>query len=239
MSSIKSKTIGATALVLLQSFCPVQQNWLPSAFAADNSGNLVAHDVSFTVTSADKRLAESGHRLHWSKNGKSTNNKSKNKSRVAVNANSITIDSNKRFQKVLGFGGAFTDAACYNFNLMPDEARQKLFTELFAQDQLGLNVCRTCMGSSDYSTKVYSYDDGEVDPQLKRFSIATDKEYILPILRQATKTNPELYLFATPWSPPGWMKAGHSMLGGNMRKSSCRRTLIISSNICKHTKQKE
>jgi glucosylceramidase len=83
---------------------------------------------------------------------------------------------------------------------------------------MGLNVCRTCIGSSDYSTKVYSYDEGEADPELKRFSIEQDRQYILPILREARKANPELFLFSSPWSPPGWMKSGGSMLGGSMRQ---------------------
>ena len=53
-----------------------------------------------------------------------------------------------------------------------------------------------------------------------RFSIDFDRQYILPTLRLARKVNPELYLFASPWSPPGWMKANGSMLGGSMRKHS-------------------
>jgi glucosylceramidase len=166
---------------------------------------VATHDVTFTITSPDKRLAQSDKPLHWMD------------SQSPVSA-TITIDKNKKYQKILGFGGAFTDATCYTFNKMPAEARQKLFQEMFSPDQLGLNVCRTCMGSSDYSTRVYSYDDGEVDPELKRFSIALDREYIVPMLKQALKTNPNLFLFSTPWSPPGWMKSSKSMLGGNMRR---------------------
>jgi glucosylceramidase len=83
---------------------------------------------------------------------------------------------------------------------------------------MGLNVCRTCIGASDYSTEAYSYDEGEPDPELKRFSIDRDREYILPMLRQARGLNPDLFLFASPWSPPGWMKAGGSTLGGSMRR---------------------
>jgi glucosylceramidase len=51
----------------------------------------------------------------------------------------------------------------------------------------------------------------------KRFSIEQDRQYILPMLRAARKVNPELFLFSSPWSPPGWMKSGGSMLGGSMR----------------------
>jgi glucosylceramidase len=130
----------------------------------------------------------------------------------------IVLNPEKEFQTILGFGAAFTDAACYTFNELSPSAREQLFHELFHPAEMGLNVCRTCIGSSDYSTKVYSYDEGEADPELKRFSIEQDRQYILPILREARKANPEMFLFSSPWSPPGWMKAGGSMLGGSMRR---------------------
>lgn len=131
---------------------------------------------------------------------------------------SVLLDPGKKFQTILGFGAAFTDASCYMFNQLPGEARSELFHQLFHPSEMGLNVCRTCMGSSDYSTKVYSYDEGEPDPDLKRFSIEHDRAYILPMLREARKANPDLFLFSSPWSPPGWMKANGSMLGGSMRR---------------------
>src|SRR5882762_10328257 len=130
----------------------------------------------------------------------------------------IALDPAKQFQTLLGFGAAFTDASCYVFNQLSTDAREHLFHEMFHPTELGFNVCRTCMGSSDYSTSVFSYDEGDPDPNLERFSIAHDREYILPILRQARKENPDLFLFSSPWSPPGWMKSGGSMLGGSMRR---------------------
>jgi glucosylceramidase len=132
--------------------------------------------------------------------------------------NVIALDPGKKMQPILGFGAAFTDAACYMFNQLSPSAREQLFHELFHPAEMGLNVCRTCIGSSDYSTKVYSYDEGEADPELKRFSIEQDRQYVLPILREARKANPDIFLFSSPWSPPGWMKAGGSMLGGSMRR---------------------
>ena len=129
----------------------------------------------------------------------------------------LLLNPGTRFQEILGFGGAFTDAACYTFNRLSPGAREELFHELFHPSEMGLNMGRVCVGSSDYSTKLYSYDDGEADPDLTRFSIAHDREYILPILRQARQANPDLFLFSTPWSPPGWMKFNGTMLGGSMR----------------------
>jgi glucosylceramidase len=130
----------------------------------------------------------------------------------------VVLDPNKKFQPILGFGAAFTDAACYTLNRLDPAAREKLFHQLFHPSEMGFSVCRTCIGSSDYSTQVYSYDEGEPDPDLQRFSIEHDRAYILPILREARKANPDLFLFSSPWSPPGWMKPNHSMLGGNMER---------------------
>lgn len=134
-------------------------------------------------------------------------------------ANCINLDPANLFQEILGFGAAFTDAACFNFNQLSPANRDELFRELFLPSNVGLNVCRLCMGSSDYATKVYSYDEGtEPDPDLARFSIDHDRAYIIPALRAARELNPHLFLLASPWSPPAWMKVNRSMLGGLMEK---------------------
>jgi len=162
-------------------------------------------DISIWVTAGDQRFA-ADKPIPWQK-GTST-----------ISATAVQIDPGQKFQQILGFGGAFTDGACYMFNQLGANAREQLFHELFHPSEMGLNVCRTCIGSSDCSTVAYSYDDGEEDRQLLRFSIAHDREYILPILRQARQVNPNLFLFASPWSPPGWMKWNRSMLGSSMNR---------------------
>jgi glucosylceramidase len=161
-------------------------------------------DIAVRVTSGKLRYASAAS-LTW-----------RTADKTAENA--IVLDPGKKFQEMLGFGAAFTDAACYTFNQLPAPARDQLFHELFHPSEMGLSVCRTCIGSSDYSTEMFSYDEGEPDPEMKRFSIAHDQAYVLPMLRQARKANPDLFLFSSPWSPPGWMKAGGSMLGGSMRQ---------------------
>ena len=161
--------------------------------------------VSAWVTSKDRRFdPQSG--LAWRK-------------AVPNSSNTIQLDTTQRYQSILGFGAALTDASCYLLNGMEPAARKSLCSELFSSSGLGLSVSRTCIGASDYSTKAYSLDDSpEPDPDLKQFSTAHDREYILPMLRQVRKANPDLFLFSSPWSPPGWMKAGGSLLGGSMRK---------------------
>jgi glucosylceramidase len=131
----------------------------------------------------------------------------------------ISVDPTTRYQRILGFGAALTDASCALLSQLSAQRRQALLSELFGSTGLRLSVGRTCIGASDYSTSAYSFDDSnEPDPELKKFSIEHDRSYILPVLRAAREVNPDLFLFSSPWSPPGWMKANGSMLGGSMRK---------------------
>lgn len=151
-----------------------------------------------------KRLA-AGPEVTWTKPGKKPA------------AADITVDPTKPAQAILGFGAAFTDASCFTLSRLSDTDRANLLHTMFAQDQHALSMGRIPIGASDYSTAAYSYDDGPVDPDLKRFSIDHDRDYILPTLRAALAANPDLFLFGSPWSPPGWMKYSNSMLGGNIR----------------------
>src|SRR5271163_3783621 len=177
----------------------------PAVSGPENQISKNGSAISMWVTSGDERFAPAP-QATWSA------------SSAAPGADQIQLNPATKFQEILGFGGAFTDATCYMFNQLAPPAREQLFHEMFHPSEMGLNVGRVCVGSSDYSTKVYSFDDGEADPELTRFSIAHDREYILPILRQARQVNPDIFLFSSPWSPPGWMKFNGSMLGGTMRK---------------------
>jgi glucosylceramidase len=156
----------------------------------------------------------------WLTSGKSRFAPADSISWTSGKAAGVVIDLHPatRFQEVLGFGAAFTDASCYVLNQLEPSSRASLFHELFHPSEMGFNVGRTCIGASDYSTKAYSFDDDGPDPDLTHFSIDHDKEYILPMLREARKVNPDLFLFSSPGSPPGWMKANNSMLGGAMQR---------------------
>lgn len=119
----------------------------------------------------------------------------------------------------LGCGVAITGSSCYNLARMEPMERQKLLRFLYTEEGLNLKVGRLTIGSSDYSAEVYSYDDGEEDLALERFSVARDREYIIPMIKEILAVRPDLVLFASPWSPPGWMKTGGSMGGGYMRSA--------------------
>lgn len=174
-----------------------------NAIAADSHGG----KISAWSTFGDKRHQKQPP-LGWTKGSPG-------------NANTIQVDDAQGYQSILGFGAAFTDAACFTLNRLDPDARKQLLHMLFSPSGLGLNVSRICIGSSDYATKEYSYDEGlDPDPEIQRFSIEHDRAYILPILREARGISPDMWILASPWSPPAWMKPNKSMIGGCMKRSS-------------------
>ena len=140
----------------------------------------------------------------------------------------ITVDDSQRFQEIDGFGASLTDSAAWLFShkLSPAQT-DAAFKFLFSRkDGIALSFLRQPIGSSDLAVAFYSYDDlcdqtdkacttpaGQADPELVHYSLAHDKEYILPLLLKALEINPSIHVMLTPWSPPGWMKTSGSMLG--------------------------
>lgn len=131
----------------------------------------------------------------------------------------IEVDSRLRHQTMLGLGASLEASTCHNLSqLSPADQRVALARLVSPAAGIGMNLMRVSIGTSDFTGDPwYSYDDlpaGGADPELKHFSIAKDRAYILPILKLARSQNPELLFFASPWSPPGWMKSTGSLIGG-------------------------
>jgi len=125
----------------------------------------------------------------------------------------INIYPEFKYQKIIGFGAAFTESSAVNFSLLSPEKQKKIIELYFGKDGIGFNFCRTHINSSDYSLEDYIYvEDGDVE--LKTFSIEREKKEIVPMIKMALKENPDLWLFASPWSPPAWMKDNKSMIHG-------------------------
>ncbi len=134
-------------------------------------------------------------------------------------ADHIEIDETRSFQTMLGLGSSLEPTTCSNFWRMATADREALMERVVSPDQgIGMNLLRLCIGTPDFTGDPwYSYCDlpaGETDPDLKRFSIERDRAYILPVIQLARRKNPNVLFFASPWSPPGWMKSNGTMIGG-------------------------
>lgn len=127
----------------------------------------------------------------------------------------VFVDPTRRAQTIVGIGGALTDASAETFAKLP-AARQREILDAYYHPRkgIGYTLGRTNIHSCDFSSESYTYvDDG--DTALKTFSVAHDRKYRIPFIRQAMATaGGKLTLFASPWSPPAFMKTNGSMLHG-------------------------
>jgi len=128
---------------------------------------------------------------------------------------SIFVDPSKTFQSVVGIGGALTDASAETFYKLPKNKQQELLQAYYSTEKgIGYTLARTSIQSCDFSSGSYSYIT-EGDASLKTFSVKHDEQYRIPFIKQAiAAAGGKLNLFATPWSPPAFMKSNNDMLHG-------------------------
>lgn len=134
----------------------------------------------------------------------------------------VKIYPAETFQKIIGFGGAFTEAAAYTFAQMCPKSQEKLLELYFGPAGNRYNLCRTHIQSCDFSLGNYSFVENPDDVSLKSFSIQQDKKYLIPLIRAALKLDPSISLLASPWSPPAFMKTNGEMNHGGKLKDSYR-----------------
>lgn len=128
---------------------------------------------------------------------------------------SIFVNPAKRFQYFLGVGGAITDASAEVFAKLPADIQAELLTAYYDPEEgIGYTLARTTIHSSDFSSESYTYID-EGDEKLETFSIDHDQEFRIPLIKKAIEAaGGELLLYASPWSPPPFMKDSKNMLHG-------------------------
>ena len=132
----------------------------------------------------------------------------------------VFVDPSKTFQSYMGIGGAITDAAAETFYKLPENKRKELLSAYYSTTNgIGYTIARTNINSCDFSSDMYTYVNDN-DKSLASFSIDHDKKYKIPFLKEANAAAAnKLTIFASPWSPPSWMKDNNDMLhGGKLKK---------------------
>ncbi|HYW70896.1 MAG TPA: glycoside hydrolase family 30 protein [Pyrinomonadaceae bacterium] len=134
----------------------------------------------------------------------------------------VFVDPGKQFQTFLGIGGALTDAAAEVFAALPPARQAEILTAYFDDKKgIGYSLARTNIHSCDFSSSSYTYVD-EGDQELKSFSVEHDQKYRLPFIKRAlAATGGKMKIFASPWSPPAFMKDNNDMLHGGTLKPEC------------------
>ncbi|MBS1977370.1 MAG: glycoside hydrolase family 30 protein [Bacteroidetes bacterium] len=131
----------------------------------------------------------------------------------------VFVDPDRQFQEFMGIGGALTDAAAETFAKMPESKQTELLKAYYDPNEgIGYSIGRTTIHSCDFSSGSYTYVKDD-DKDLASFNIDHDRTYRLPLIKKAiAAAGGKLTLYASPWSPPGWMKDNNDILHGGKLK---------------------
>lgn len=131
----------------------------------------------------------------------------------------VNVFDDVKYQEVIGFGGAFTESAAYLYAQLSEAQKRDFMEKYFSREKgIGYNFGRTHINSCDFSLDIYDYVQPG-DKTLETFSLERDRRYIIPFLKDAAAyCEQELTLFASPWSPPAYMKDNEYAVGGGSLK---------------------
>jgi len=119
----------------------------------------------------------------------------------------ITVNENTTYQPFEGAGASMTDTAAFDLKgsgALSAATQNDVLTKLFSNGGgIGVSALRNVIGSSDLAQNSYSYDTTCCD--LNDFSLSRDGD-IMALTKQAYGMNPSMFVMASPWSAPPWMK---------------------------------
>src|SRR6185369_7128426 len=130
----------------------------------------------------------------------------------------VTIEDGTLAQLWQGFGGTFSERAGDYFSQLSAADRAWALQLLFGRDGLRFGYGRIPIGASDYAIDRYSLDETAGDFEMSQFSVERDKQKLIPYIQAVLGVAPHIHLWASPWSPPTWMKENAAFDGGNMKE---------------------
>jgi glucosylceramidase len=130
----------------------------------------------------------------------------------------ITVNENTTYQQFEGAGASFTDTAAFDIKgsgALTAATQTDVMNKLFSPTAgIGVSALRNVIGSSDLAQNSYSYDNTCCD--VSDFSLSRDND-ILALTKQAKGLNPAMFVMASPWSAPPWMKDNNAYSQGYLQ----------------------
>lgn len=136
----------------------------------------------------------------------------------------LIVSPEHTYQQMLGIGTSLEETTIHNLSLMSAETRAELLKQLtHPEEGIGFNLFRIALGTSDFTAELfYTYNDlpeGETDFQMEHFSIQKDIDLsIVATIKEVLAMAPDTLLFASPWSPPAWMKTNGDLKRGQLKE---------------------
>jgi len=173
---------------------------------------IVNAQVNWWLTAADKSSLLQQQQSLQVQTGTSTN----------TNAQLVVLDNAQTYQTIYGFGGALTESAAYVLLGLKNANSTwywQVLSDLFTSNGqgAGMNVLRVTLSASDFTVgNWYTYDDTNGDYSLSNVSLSHDEAYLIPVLQDIIKVNPNVQLIGAPWSAPTWLKSSGSFTSGTL-----------------------
>ena len=120
----------------------------------------------------------------------------------------VKLNPSVTFQTMDGFGAAVTGSTCYNLLRMEEKDRRKFLEQTFSHKKgLGFSYIRISIGCSDFSLNEYTCCD---ERGIEKFRLSwEDTDYVIPVLREILRINPDIKVLGSPWTCPRWMKVNN------------------------------
>jgi glucosylceramidase len=167
------------------------------AGAAGGSATGGAATGGSSATLTDPDLITSAQNAYWNTTGQVT--------KVTSGTADVNVDKNTTYQRWDGFGGTFNEMGWDALSVISSEIPTVMKLLYDAREGANFVYGRLPLGASDYSMSWYTLDDTAGDYTMDKFSIARDKEKLIPFIKEALKVKPDLRLWASPWVLPSWM----------------------------------
>lgn len=133
----------------------------------------------------------------------------------------VTVNDAEVLGDWYGFGGTFNERGWVVLKALSEADRDMAIRLLFSkEDGLGFTYGRIPIGSSDYANDRYSHDETAGDYQMNDFNIDRDLIDLIPYIKAALAVQPNIHFWASPWSPPTWMKTNNAFDRGNIKDDS-------------------
>ena len=155
------------------------------------------------TTSAQPQLVTSASGAYWVTTGTLT--------QVSSGTATVTVNDSSAAQTWEGFGGAFNEMGWNYLQMLSQSDRDSAMQLLFGNNGCRFAFGRIPIGASDYAMSRYTDDElasGQTDPTMASFSITRDQQYLIPFVQAALAIKSDIRLWASPWTPPTWMKTG-------------------------------
>ena len=134
---------------------------------------------------------------------------------TVTSAVDMMVTDTTTYQTWDGFGGAFNEMGWDDIQQLSAADQARAIKLLFdATDGARFVFGRIPIGASDYALTRYTLDESANDYTMTNFSIAHDRTLLIPYVKAALAINPNLRLWASPWTPPTWMKTTSGTVSG-------------------------